>query len=199
MNRRELLKNTALFLGYSAVTGAFSNAFIACATTSKTTAPKARFLSTAQYDLLSAVADTILPKTKTPSASEVGVPQHLDAVVRDLMDTKDQAKFVKNLVELDAKCQTKNGKSFVASIASEREAFLTMLDKEPNEFAATMWGITLANNPPVHTFFNDLKGMVVSSYFTRQAVAEKILAYEPIPGDYIGCIPYNGENVWSGG
>jgi Gluconate 2-dehydrogenase subunit 3 len=200
MNRRELLKNTALFAGYSLTFGAFSNAFTACATASKSTvAVVPPFLSSAQFNLLSAVADTLLPKTKTPSASEVGVPKHIDQVLRLLFTEKDSAEFVKNLINIDTNCQKSKGETFMACDANERHDFLIQLDKEPNVYAPTMWGITLANNPPKHTFFKDLKGMLIASYFTTKEIATNHLVYEPIPGDYIGCIPYDGQNVWSGG
>jgi hypothetical protein len=200
MNRRELLKNTALFIGYSATIGAFSNAFTACASTAKAaTSAMPRYLNSAQFNLLTAIADTLLPKTKTPSASEVGVPKHLDEVLGTLFATKDQVDFARNLATLDANCLKAKGKSFLECNASEREAYLVQLDKEPNVFAASMWGITLADNPPKHTFFNDLKGMIVSSYFISKEIGMNVLVYEPIPGDYIGCVPYDGQNVWSGG
>lgn len=201
MNRRELLKNTALFAGYSMTLGAFSSAFTACATASKspTATVVPPFLSSAQFNLLTAIADTLMPKTNTPSASEVGVPKHLDQVLQVLFEKKAQTEFVANLAELDNNCQKINGKTFLNCSASEREAYLVRLDKEPNVFAPTMWGITLADNPPKHTFFNGLKGMIVSSYFTSKEIGMNHLMYEPIPGDYIGCMPYDGQNVWSGG
>jgi hypothetical protein len=201
MNRRELLKNTALFAGYSLTLGAFSSAFTACATSSKSTAAAVvpPFLSSAQFNLLTAVADTLLPKTKTPSASEVGVPKHIDQVLRLLFTEKDQAEFVQNLANLDANCEKSKGKTFVACDDNERKAYLLELDRAPNVFAPKMWGITLADHPPKHTFFNDLKGMLISSYFTTKEIATEHLVYESIPGDYIGCMPYDGQNVWSGG
>jgi Gluconate 2-dehydrogenase subunit 3 len=200
MNRRELLKNTALYFGYSMTVGAFSEAFVACASTSKATVASAPpFLSAAQFNLLSAVADTLLPKTATPSASEVGVPKHLDSVIRNLFTPKEQADFIANMENLDANCVKSQGKSFVECDAKMRHAYLVQLDREPNVFAPTMWGITLADHPPKHTFFNDLKGTIVASYFTTKEVSRDILIYEPIPGDYIGCMPYEGQNLYSGG
>lgn len=200
MNRRELLKNTALFIGYSATIGAFSNAFTACATTAKSAGTAMpRYLNQAQFNLLSAIADTLLPKTNTPSASEVGVPKHIDEVLGTLFNAQSQVEFATNLANLDANCQKSKGKSFLECNATERHAYLVQLDKEPNVFVASMWGITLADNPPKHTFFNDLKGLLVSSYFTSKEIGMNVLAYEPIPGDYIGCVPYDGQNVWSGG
>ena len=43
-------------------------------------------------------AETILPKTKTPGAKELGVPQFIDKMVNDTMDAAGKEKFVKDFV-----------------------------------------------------------------------------------------------------
>ncbi|MFM8449969.1 MAG: gluconate 2-dehydrogenase subunit 3 family protein, partial [Haliscomenobacter sp.] len=46
-------------------------------------------------------------------------------------------------------------------------------------------------------FFRDLKSLTRWGYFTSEAGVTKALRYNPIPGSYKGCVPYEpGEIAW---
>ncbi len=49
------------------------------------------------------------------------------------------------------------------------------------------------------TFFSMAKGLIVTGYMLSEEVGTKHLAYDPIPGNYDGCIPLeqNGGLNWS--
>ena len=78
MTRREILKSTSLFLGYSVTAGAFAQIFTACQNEPKGGSGKGQFFNAEQMDLLGEITETILPKTTTPGAKEMNVPAFID-------------------------------------------------------------------------------------------------------------------------
>lgn len=56
-----------------------------------------RGLTDAQLARIGAIADVILPRTDTPSATDVGVPAFVDIIVSENYSADDRAAFVANL------------------------------------------------------------------------------------------------------
>ena len=81
MNRRIAIKNTALFFGYAVTVGALTDTFIACRneTRNVTLDWKPEFLTANQANTLAEMTETILPRTKTPGAKDIGVPQFIES------------------------------------------------------------------------------------------------------------------------
>ena len=57
--------------------------------------------------------------------------------------------------------------------------------------------ITAMMEPPV--FYRQFKQLALVGYFTSTEVGEKVLAYDPIPGRFEGCVPLAslGGKAWS--
>lgn len=62
--------------------------------------------------MVAEVAETILPKTKTPGAKEMAVPQFIDKMVKDTMDEGAQKDLLESLGEFEDEVDKKFGKSF---------------------------------------------------------------------------------------
>jgi hypothetical protein len=58
-------------------------------------------LTEAQLAHIGAIADVILPRTQTPSATDVGVPAFVDVIVSESYTDADRAAFVANLDAID--------------------------------------------------------------------------------------------------
>jgi hypothetical protein len=58
-------------------------------------------LTDAQLALVGAIADALLPRTDTPSATDVGVPAFVDVIVSEYLADDERAAFVANLDALD--------------------------------------------------------------------------------------------------
>ena len=157
------------------------------------------FLTNNQANTIAEMAETILPKTKTPGAKDIGVPQFIDKIVKETLSEKDKQDFVAGIKNFEDTCEKTYNKSFSACTQQEREAYLLKLDKEGNKFPPSAWGITLEAHPKPIPFYRKVKDLTLFGYFCSEKVAKELLAYDPIPGEFIGCMPLNGGNVWSGG
>nr|WP_290932663.1 gluconate 2-dehydrogenase subunit 3 family protein [Haliscomenobacter sp.] len=85
MNRRELLKSSGLFVGYAVSSATLTSLFISCQAEAKVNLDwNPVFLSKEQANTLAEITETILPKTKTPGAKELAVPQFIDKMLKEV-------------------------------------------------------------------------------------------------------------------
>ena len=127
-----------------------------------------------QARTLDVVADLIVPVTDTPGARAVGVPQFIDRAVGDWCSPA-QAKLLRGgLDQLDVDARAANGAAFADLTAAQQTALLTRYDK---------------GGDPQRPFFGLLKELTTIGYFTSKPGATVALRYDPVPGDYRGCVP----------
>ena len=127
MNRRIAVKHLALLAGAAAVLpGCLSQ---------PEREPAARALSAAQRQLVAEVCETLLPRTATPGAHDLGLPQYVLKMLNDCTAVKEQQVFVAGLGQLDAAAQRQQGCSFGASTPPQRLALLQRLDQQPAGFS----------------------------------------------------------------
>ncbi|QMW00379.1 gluconate 2-dehydrogenase subunit 3 family protein [Spirosoma foliorum] len=198
MQRRDALKHTALFFGYAVSISALSETFIACSKEA-TLSWKPEFLTNNQANTIAEITETILPKTKTPGAKELGVPQFVDKMLKDLLSEDEQKDFLAGLdtFDFDKACEASTGKPFVDCTPEQRTSFLLKQDKEAAKLPPSVWGIRLAAPGPT-AFFRRVKELTLLGYFTSEKVGKTILGYDPIPGHYIACMPLaTGEKAWN--
>ncbi|MHA8051569.1 gluconate 2-dehydrogenase subunit 3 family protein [Aquirufa sp. ROCK-SH2] len=196
MDRREYIRQTSLYLGYSLSAGTIASLLSSCQKDAKLTW-EPQFLDNHQANTIAEIAETICPKTKTPGAKELGVPQFIDKMVKEVMSKEDQNEFTKGIEELDDRCKKEFGKNFIECDKRSREQILTQWDKESPHFPANLWGIVLEEKPAPITFFRKVKSLVLMGYFTSEKIGKEVLVYDPVPGKYLACIPYKGENNWT--
>ncbi len=201
MNRREYIKNTALFLGYAVSASAMTDTFLACKNEAQANLVwKPIFFTNNQANLVAEITETILPKTATPGAKEIGVPQFIDKMMKDLSKEKDQKEFLEGLKNFDETCEKSMGKSFVACSVKERETFLMQQEKTNGKNLPNIWGTNMVvdKNAMKPGFYRQVKGLTVWGYFTSEKIGKDVLDYVPIPGKFIGEIAYTGQNNGSG-
>ena len=196
MNRRDYIKNTATMLGISLVGVSMSEILVSCKENAKLNW-KPVFFDNNQAALVAEVAETILPKTKTPGAKEMAVPQFIDKMVKDTMDEGAQKDLLESLGEFEDEVDKKFGKSFLELTQAQRTEFLTEMDKNKPRSGVGMWGIALEKEAPKPTFFKIIKGLTLFGFYTSEEIGRNVLAYDPVPGEYIPCMPLNGQNAWN--
>ncbi|MGE5731877.1 MAG: gluconate 2-dehydrogenase subunit 3 family protein [Gemmatimonas sp.] len=134
-------------------------------------------LTDAQLALVGAIADTILPRSDTPGATDVGVPAFVDVVVTENYGDAERSTFLTGLDAIDAQAKSSGGAAFV--------------DLAPAARAAAIEAIESANDrrvEPNRTYWR-LKGLIVHGYFTSESVMKKVLKVEIMPGKFDGAAP----------
>ncbi|MEM6318021.1 MAG: gluconate 2-dehydrogenase subunit 3 family protein [Bacteroidota bacterium] len=186
MKRRTALKNSAYLLGGVLSASTIAAIFESCG------APAAEgdvwtpeFLSVEEGKIVTKIADILIPSTDTPGAVEAGVPQYVDRVAATLLGDEEK-KFVKEgFKAFMAAAKEATGKSFLDASAEEQLAFLQAQEKAFVE----------GNEP---SLFGQMKQTIYQGFFTSEEGATQVLMYEPVPGNYDGCIPFSEVNgTWA--
>jgi glucoside 3-dehydrogenase (cytochrome c) hitch-hiker subunit len=190
MQRREALKNTLLIAGYTVSASTLAAIWESCAPKKSTWIPI--FLTPEQGSTLGAIADCILPKTNSPSGSQVGVHRFVDGFISEVFSDAAKKDFVEGLTALEGKCSKENGMTFSACNAELQRAFLLDLDRSSEPFPPRAWGMALGKSGPI-SYYRQLKAMILRAYFTSEEIGKNFLLYNPIPGEYKACIPLTAE------
>lgn len=183
MTRREILKYTAYITG-AAVSVPLATTFLSgCKGDSiidQVDYQPVHF-NKEQFSSLQQLIDIILPKTDSPSASEVGVHYMIDTMT-ECYDQEAKIKYQKKFEAFLAHLKEKAGETnFMELSKDEKIKILKELD--------TTDGDSLAR-----AGYLELKQHTVTYYLNTEEIATTYLNYEPVPGEYIGCINLSDVN-----
>lgn len=179
MKRREVIKLVSLATGAALSIPLMSSLLVGCKTDIKKEDINytLQFFSAKEFAKIKSIVNTILPKTDSPSATDVGVHKIIDDMVGNVYSA-DQQKSYKN--EL---------------------AILTQyLDSSSeNELNALQSLIESSNNEDAKSAFLNLKQQTIAYYLTTEEIAKNYLNYLPIPGKYEPCITLEevGNKAWA--
>jgi hypothetical protein len=191
MKRREALKNIGLTAGFVIATPSIVSLLQSCTSDSATWSPV--FFTKEQAIVLMDIVDVILPKTDTPSASEVNVPEFMDRYINDVMDIEEQDKIKAALNRLVTQIKSDYNKNLNKVSEDDYKNILDthmLLDQPPT-----------AKSDPLTTsdILNNMKWMTINAYKISETVGETILAYDPVPGAYFcgDLQELTGGKAWS--
>jgi len=131
-------------------------------------------LSEAQLMLVGGIADVIIPRTDTPSATDVKVPAFVDVIVSENYSDGERTAFVAGLDAIDAHIKANGGLSVDGTGKSAAIESLESLSDRRSEPARTYWR---------------LKDLVIYGYFTSEPVSKNVLKNEVMPGKFDGAAP----------
>lgn len=214
MDRRKALKNMGMALGYTVATPTLLSLVQSCKTEPAITwAPE--FFTMEQGSVLTKLVDIILPKTDTPSASEVQVDIFIDRFAKEVMEKEQQDLLQMSMSKFMDKALADSGKEKIEDLSSEdlepvlaaalkvsKEEKVTYMDmvNSYNEAVAEGREANLEDGISRFTFADNLRGLTIWGYKTSEYVGEEVLAYLPVPGEYIGCADtqeLTGGKAWS--
>jgi len=133
-------------------------------------------LSDAQMALVRAMADTIIPRTDTPSATDVGVHRFVEVIVSEYAKDEDRTKFLAGLDAIDARARTESSAVFAELSPEARGKMIESLESGSRDV------------DPAQTYWR-LKGLVVHGYFTSEPVMKDVLKVVVMPGKFEGAAP----------
>lgn len=131
----------------------------------------------ADMALISALSETLIPKTDTASAIEAGVPGTLQALATDWGDEGFQSYWLTGLANLRTVLNERAGARFETLEHSKRGEVLSGYDH------------AVFDGDIEDGFYRDFKNTVIQAFYMSEPGATEALAYEPVPGEWIGCVP----------
>jgi hypothetical protein len=134
-------------------------------------------LSAAQAAIVTTLADLILPRTDTPSATDVGVPQFIDHLLANWYSPAEKAELLQGIGAIDQLARDRFGSGLVALKPADQTALLTELDGKTGAAGSAPSG------------FGKIKSLTVYGYFTSKRIQTEVLKTAIIPGRFDGCIP----------
>jgi hypothetical protein len=196
MNRRNALRKTALMAGTAMAAPSLFSLLQSCKQQNRLDW-KPLFLSEEQARFVSAFVDTILPRTDTPGALDVKTDIFLDLIFAKTYDAKGQEYVASEIDKFNADIKAGFGKVFADLGTDDKKAVLRKAEAETAKFNPKVWGTAVGKQEPVG-FYRSLKSMALWGYFSSEEIGKNHLNYDPIPGEYRGCIPLSEVgNTWS--
>lgn len=164
MNRRDAIRNSAFLVGCGLSAGTITSLISGC---KPNTAEEitSSVLNKDMLSLLGDVVETIIPTTDTPGAIAAGVHDRINEMA-EFFTTEEQGQLtdlLKGLAEAN----------FSSKSTKDKESMLLALDDVEGDIKP----------------YTLLKGLTCQAYFTSEVGATQALAYLPIPGEYVPCMP----------
>jgi hypothetical protein len=133
-------------------------------------------LSPEQNELVTTIAEMIIPETDTPGATSVHVNEFLDLLLAEWSSDDDRARFLAGLDAIDHDARATYGKRFVELAEADRTVTMRALDAMRDAQAGA------------GRAFGELKRLTVYAYFTSETVQKNVLKTVMWPGRYDGCV-----------
>ena len=178
MNRREWLKCvSALAVGVVAAPSLL--AAIDAHAAAQAPGSTARFFTAPQGDLIAAVVDIILPRSKTPGALDAGVPAFIDQMFKDVYTNNEQQRYLASLALFDKA----GGKPFLQLDEARRKALVRKLHEEALADSPDSDKVSAAN------FVMMTKKLTMMGFFLSEPGCTEVLQYAAVPGSYHADVP----------
>ncbi len=197
MDRRDALKRAALLTGFAISAPIASAVLSGCQPEVSTTAYQPQFFTADEFAMIQQMTDLMLPRTETPGALDVGVPEFMDRGIGIVAEEKNRLRFRSGLQQFAQGAETEYGKPFLELKPEEQLDYMNQVDTKAK--AAKTNPNVRRPKPEDRPFFLNFKQWAIAGYFSSEQVGLEVLNYDPVPGVYQGCIPLAdvGEKSWS--
>ena len=132
-----------------------------------------RTLNPQQAALVTAMAETILPKTDTVGATGAGVVPFVDLILTEWYTENERSIFLNGLADVDARAQSAFAKNFVNCSADQRGKILTELGEQMTKDAETARnsapGYRGSPVKPSKNFYYMVRNLTLTAYYTSEA------------------------------
>ena len=166
MNRRDLLKNGVYGLAGVTLSSTLISTLQSCSSIEKYIP---LYFSKTEFSLLSNIVDFLIPKTETPGAVDMKVPQFIDIIISETYNNESKNNFSNKLKLLIEDFKSNN---------IDLSDYNSMKSKFVNDF----------NNKIHQEIYNQIRDLTVWGFKTSKEIALNVLNYNPIPGYQLGCV-----------
>lgn len=134
-----------------------------------------------QQNLLTGIVDTIIPKTSSWGAVELGVPIYLLAYLNQCVEPDVQNNVKTQLSQLEKYAKKEQTKPFLKCTQAAREQVLLIFSN--------------SKQAPETEFFNLVKKHTVHGFLTSKEVKTGPYHYRIAPGHFKGCVDVQANSV----
>ena len=166
MNRRDLLKKGVYGLVGVSLSSTLISTLQSCTSIEKYSP---HYFSKTEFSLLFNIVDFLIPKTETPGALEMKVPQFIDIIISETYNNESKNNFSNKLKLLIEDFKSNN---------IDLSDYNSMKSKFVNDF----------NNKTHQEIYNQIRDLTVWGFKTSKEIALNVLNYNPIPGYQLGCV-----------
>ena len=166
MNRRDLLKKGVYGLAGVSLSSTLISTLQSCTSIEKYSP---HYFSKTEFSLLFNIVDFLIPKTETPGALEMKVPQFIDIIISETYNNESKNNFSNKLKLLIEDFKSNN---------IDLSDYNSMKSKFVNDF----------NNKTHEEIYNQIRDLTVWGFKTSKEIALNVLNYNPIPGYQLGCV-----------
>ncbi len=182
MDRREALQRIGFLMGGVLSASTVAGVLGGCQAGPATEGWVPQTLSPEQNELVTTIAELIIPETDTPGAKAARVNTFIDKMLTGWYKADEREHFLSGLSAVDARAQDVIGKAFMEGTLAEQTEVLQAMEQEALE--ARRSG---AMRPP--PFFETMKELTLVGYYTSEIGATQELQWLATPGRYDGCVP----------
>lgn len=173
MNRRDMLKYTALLTG-GVLSTSFTTVFLSGCSAPADDLTELYFFEPDEFELVTLMTDTILPRTDTPSATDVNVHHTIDSMIGLVFDADFKTNFRNQWEELEIYLNTQ---AFRQNDQAERVTLLRNLEMNPD-----------GEKGNARLGYIEIKQQAIAYYLSTEKIGKEYLNYLPIPAEYKPCI-----------
>lgn len=185
MERREAIRRTAAIMGGALFAPTLAGLMSGCTPGGGRTEGSGRFTDR-QAEEVHLMADILLPRTDTPGAVDVGVPEWIERMVYEIYAEDTRARFLEGLEALHSLVDAEYGMPLLRLSPEMQEEAVSWLNQE----------MVSGESPGLATgTFRMVKELTLLGYYTSESGATEELRYLPVPGRYEGCVPYEEIGV----
>jgi len=160
------------------------------------TPPLEKLKNGAYQDLITELAEVIIPATDTPGAKAAGITPFIIRMIEDCTPKKEQNAFIQGLEDLDGYARSRYKRAFILCSEQEKENVAAHFEKRDRPFKGIAGKIS--HKVLGDSFFIIMKKYTVIGYCTSMQGATRGLAYDYVPGHYAGSVSLRaGQKVWA--
>jgi hypothetical protein len=168
MNRRQVLQNLTFGVGGLLALPAWANAWKPDLLIQATT------LSLTEENFLAEIVATIIPKTDTLGAKEIGVQKFVQRMLNDCFAPNEQENFRIGLQKTEELAVMKFKKSFMDFSSAEKLALLKEIQNSEDK--------------TLKSYFTLLKRLTIQGYMNSEYVMTNLTKFEFAPARFHGCV-----------
>ena len=149
--------------------------------------------------LVSAMSETLIPKTDTPGANDAGVPKFIEILYAQWMGENEKILFDGGLVAADAAAQAKYTRLFADCDSDAQKSLMEAIEEKEGEHPwFAFGGDSVAKTQTDIPFLALFKEIAVTGFFMSEVGAQQVLRFSPMPGEFDGELGLSSdESSWA--